>query len=116
MSGLWITHLRPSVKVADELCGGHAGARTGLGRAVAGTSRPAGATAAEKKNPATGVAGFRMSESRTWRLLRDHLGHVGRLLSFRAVHDFEFDFLPLAQRPEARALDGGIMDEYVITV
>jgi len=47
MSGLWITHLRLYVKVADELCGGHAGARTGLGRAVAGTSRPAGATAAE---------------------------------------------------------------------
>src|SRR5512139_339348 len=68
---------------------------------------------------AAGVpASIYRSESEVGRtlLLRGDLGHVRRLFSLGAVNDFELDLLPLAQRSETCALNGGIMDKNVITI
>src|SRR5262249_35547660 len=43
------------------------------------------------------------------------LGDVGRLLALGALHDVELHRLALRQRAEARALDGGVMDEDVLS-
>jgi len=48
-------------------------------------------------------------------LRRLELGDVHGLLAAGAIDHFELDLLSLAERLEARALNGGVVNEHVVT-